>query len=163
MSEQKIILFGAGQIGKKAMFYFGPDKIHCFADNNEKLAGSTIENIPVISFETLKEIYPDYQIVISMDIPKSTAVVAQVEEAGICQYTHFMQILSSDPDWLAAVSKTKRIVTAGAAEATNEMVKKGSGGGRNFLTQSMTNAIEPAGAMVTTTNITSKANITFRG
>ena len=163
MSEQKIILFGAGQIGKKAMFYFGPDKIHCFADNNEKLAGSIIENIPVISFETLKEIYPDYQIVISMDIPKSTAVVAQVEEAGICQYTHFMQILSSDPDWLAAVSKTKRIVTAGAAEATNEMVKKGSGGGWNFLTQSMTNAIEPAGAMVTTTNITSKANITFRG
>ena len=98
--EKKIILFGAGQIGRKALSYFGRKRVHCFVDNNEKLAGSMIEDIPVVSFEALKEIYPDYQIVISMDVVKAVVVAAQLEEAGIRQYTLFMRILPTGQDWL---------------------------------------------------------------
>lgn len=103
--EKKIILFGAGQIGRKALSYFGRERIHCFVDNNERLSGSMIEDVPVVSFEALKEIYPDYQIVISMDVVKSVVVAAQLEEAGIRHYMLFMRMLSSDQEWMPTASK----------------------------------------------------------
>lgn len=34
MDKRKIILFGAGDFGKKALEYFGPEQVHCFVDNN---------------------------------------------------------------------------------------------------------------------------------
>lgn len=91
--DKKIILFGAGQIGRKALRYFGRSRVYCFADNNEKLAGQKIYDIPVISFLQLKEVYKDYRIVISADIEKTLSIAAQFEVAGIKQYDFFLKIL----------------------------------------------------------------------
>ena len=93
--DKKIILFGAGQIGKMALRYFGQDEVHCFVDNNEKLVGKKIHNVPVISFLRLKEIYKDYQIVISVDANNAFSLAAQLEEAGIMQYEMFLKKLQT--------------------------------------------------------------------
>jgi len=108
----KIILFGAGQIGKKALSYFGKEKVYCFVDNNPKLAGGRIEGVPVISFERLKEIYQEYRLVISMDVVKSLVVGVQLEEAGIRKYTLFLKILEGDNEWQAAAVASKINVDA---------------------------------------------------
>ena len=41
--HKKIILFGAGEIGRRALKHFGSGKVAYFADNNEKKAGTYIE------------------------------------------------------------------------------------------------------------------------
>jgi len=105
MGEKKVILFGAGQIGKKALSYFGKEKVYCFVDNAPKLAGSRIEGVPVISFEQLKEIYQGYRLMISMDVVKSLVVAVQLEEAGIAEYELFLKILERD-------KKTQPLVSA---------------------------------------------------
>ena len=48
--EKKIILFGAGEFGRKALEYFGEDKVAFYADNNEELTGTVINGKKVISF-----------------------------------------------------------------------------------------------------------------
>ena len=37
---KKVILFGAGQYGRKALEYFGQEQVYCFVDNNIDLVGS---------------------------------------------------------------------------------------------------------------------------
>ena len=95
MKEKRgIILFGAGQIGKNALRYFGPEKVSYFADNREALAGTSVDGVPVISFARLKEIHGEYQIVLSMDVGAALVVSAQLEDAGISGYDTFFRILN---------------------------------------------------------------------
>lgn len=91
--EKKIILFGAGRIGRAALRYFGRSRILCFVDNNARLAGEKIYGVPVISFLRLKETYSNYQVVISTDVEPALAIAAQLEDSGIRQYAIFLQIL----------------------------------------------------------------------
>ena len=95
-AEKNFVLFGAGQIGKRALSYFGREKVRCFADNSAEIAGTWIDGVPVITFEQLKKIYRDVQIVISMDVAKSVVVATQLEEAGILDYKIYLKILESD-------------------------------------------------------------------
>jgi len=107
MDGRKVILFGAGQLGRKALAYFGVENVHCFADNNAKLAGGEIEHVPVISFEQLKAIYREYHLVLSMDISNSMVASVQLEEAGIREYTLFLKILERDSGGQAAASSSE--------------------------------------------------------
>lgn len=92
MDKRKIILFGAGDFGKKALEYFGPEQVHCFVDNNTQLAGTTIEGIPVVSFERLREIYQDYHIVVSVNARIAAVLTKQLESAGIQDYDLFVEM-----------------------------------------------------------------------
>ena len=92
MDKRKIILFGAGDFGKKALEYFGPEQVHCFVDNNAQLAGTTIEGIPVVSFEQLREIYQDYHIVVSVNARIAAVLAKQLESAGIQDYDLFVEM-----------------------------------------------------------------------
>ncbi len=51
---EKIILFGAGNIGKEALLYFGEENIFCFCDNNSELWGKEVLGKRVIAPEKLK-------------------------------------------------------------------------------------------------------------
>ena len=95
-NAKKVILFGAGQIGGEALRYFGENRVSCFVDNNEKLAGQKIQNIPVISFQQLQEIDKDYRIVISVSAEKVFPIAEQLEAAGIRQYEIFLKILQGE-------------------------------------------------------------------
>ncbi len=60
MMEKQIVIFGAGKLGKTAFHYYREQgKILCFIDNNAKVRGNTIENIPVYSPEILFSYHPD--------------------------------------------------------------------------------------------------------
>lgn len=88
--NKKVILFGAGAFGKKALAYFGEDRVVYYADNNAEMAGSLISGKEVISFEELKEKKDEYQIVISVDARKIPILAAQLEENGITEYVTYL-------------------------------------------------------------------------
>ncbi len=90
--DRKIILFGAGVYGKKALEYFGRDRIAYFADNNADITGTEVEGVEVISFGRLREIYRDYQIVISVSARTTPILAKQLEEAGISDYVLYVEL-----------------------------------------------------------------------
>ncbi len=89
--NKKIILFGAGAFGKKALEYFGEDRVAYFADNNTVLAGSFVDGKEVVSFTQLKKMANDYQVVISVDARKIPTLAAQLEENGITGYVTYLE------------------------------------------------------------------------
>ncbi len=91
-SSKQIILFGAGVYGRKALEYFGKERVHCFVDNNGALTGTLIDGVPVISFERLKAIYKDFQIVISTGSRIAAVLAKQLEDAGIQDFFLFMDM-----------------------------------------------------------------------
>lgn len=93
---RRIILFGAGTYGKRALDYFGRENIACFADNDKTKEGRRILDIPVISFQQLREIHGNYEVVISAIAEASFQIAAQLEEAGIHNYQFFLKILEGE-------------------------------------------------------------------
>ncbi len=102
----KYILFGAGDIGKKALRCFGPERVDFFVDNSAAKIGTMIEGIPVISFDELKKIHMGFQIVIAVDPKKYFVLAAQLDDAGIRNYVPFLN-LEGSADELPPVSVTK--------------------------------------------------------
>ncbi len=90
--KKPIILFGAGQIGKKALDFYGTDRVRFFVDNFK--AGLYYYGIPILSMEDLRQIHNDYEIVITT-LPKfQNEIKEQMDTAGIHGATVFD---SSDP------------------------------------------------------------------
>lgn len=54
----KIIIWGSGEFGKCIYNLMGRTRqdVIAFVDSNDKLIGSTIEKVPVISFEKIERI-----------------------------------------------------------------------------------------------------------
>lgn len=90
---KKIILFGAGDFGRKALEHFGRDRVYCFIDNNKANVGKTVEGVPVMSFEHLVQVARDYQIVISVAAKTAVILANQLEEAGVHEYSLFIEMV----------------------------------------------------------------------
>ena len=88
-SRKPLILFGAGEHGRRALRYFGRKRVYCFADNNPRLTGTLLENIPVLSFGQMKEIYTDYEIVLTIGSRFLPEIITQMEDSGITDYSWF--------------------------------------------------------------------------
>ncbi len=50
----RIVLFGAGEVGKRAIRYFGIKRIAAVIDNNPMLQGTSEMSVPIISFDEYK-------------------------------------------------------------------------------------------------------------
>lgn len=115
-TDKQIILFGAGEYGKKALAFIGDDKVAYFADNNADAVGKKAEGKEIISFARLQQIHKDYQIVISVDARKASAIANQLEEAGIKEYTTYLEMANhlkkpsenSGVSWLEACRKAAK-------------------------------------------------------
>lgn len=83
----KLILFGAGYWGNRALSYFGEDNVYCFCDNMVK-AEEQKESAgkKVISFQTLLKIWRDYIVVVSVGSDYMAEICTQLDEAGIEDY-----------------------------------------------------------------------------
>lgn len=92
--NKKIILFGAGAFGKKALDYFGEERVTYYLDNNEAMAGSFVNGKEVISFSHFMGIKDEYQIVISVDARKVPTLAAQLEEKGITEYVAYLELVN---------------------------------------------------------------------
>lgn len=84
MEDKKIILFGASEFGKKALIYFNKEKVAFFCDNDINKIGEKINNIEIIGFNKLLEIYKNYKIIISSMYEKE--ISEQLEKNNIKNY-----------------------------------------------------------------------------
>lgn len=78
-SIKKIILFGAGLNGKKALEKYGKEKVAYFCDNNINLINTYIDGVLVISYRKLVSLlktYPD----------KYSVIVTPVNNWTICRH-----------------------------------------------------------------------------
>lgn len=82
----KKILFGAGLYGKLALQKYGKD-VSYFVDNNNKLQGQFIDGIEVITIEKLKEIYNDFEIIITTKYKDEVASL--LKKNGIYKYKFY--------------------------------------------------------------------------
>lgn len=84
MNNKKIILFGASELGKKALTYFGKEKVAFFCDNDVKKIGLQINEIKVIDFSKLLEVHKNYQIIITSMYERE--ISEQLEKHNINNY-----------------------------------------------------------------------------
>ena len=84
-NERKIILFGAGKKGKEALKRYGKEKVAYFCDNDINKNGMKIDEVEVVDFKKLIEIYSNtYVIIITLAFP--CFVIGQLESVGITDY-----------------------------------------------------------------------------
>lgn len=93
---KKLILFGAGELGKKALSYFGKERVYSFVDNDKRRTGTSLDGIPIIAFEQLVKICDFYQLVLCIGSQFLPEVVMQVEDAGIAGYALFLELWLKD-------------------------------------------------------------------
>ena len=112
-TDKNIILFGAGEIGRQALAYYGHARVLCFVDNDERKAGTYIDETPIISFSQLKEWYKSQPIILSMDVGNSLVVSAQLEEAGIHNFKLFLDAAQlEEPVMIPTVQNAEALQTA---------------------------------------------------
>lgn len=93
--SKKVILFGAGEIGNKAIDFYGKDNISYICDNNMKLHGTTIRDIEVISFEKLLEVHKDSRIIVSVLNVDAIKQITGMLEVNNIPYAFFMDDMDS--------------------------------------------------------------------
>ncbi len=76
----KFILFGAGDIGARALHVIGEKHVECFVDN--KKYGTTFQGKKVISFDEMVNEYEDPSVVITAS-RFALELGRQLENAGI--------------------------------------------------------------------------------
>lgn len=96
--EKKYILFGCGDIGKEAIYYFGSANVAYFADNYAGMTGREVCGKKVLSFAELKEIYQDYTLVITTKEAFAREISKQFEENGIYDYWKFEEYERGKPE-----------------------------------------------------------------
>lgn len=94
VGDKKIILFGAGNLGRRALNFFGPDRVHCFVDNNK--TGQLAWGKRVISFDELLLIHHDYEVLLSVRAGVSKILEEQCNKGGIPCKMHADMISHED-------------------------------------------------------------------
>lgn len=92
--SKKVILFGSGDYGYKGLHYLGEENVFCYVDNNSTLWGKEKYGKKIINFEELREIYQDYQIILSVDSKVSGILAKQLEDAGIYQFVTYLEMIN---------------------------------------------------------------------
>ena len=85
--KEKIILIGAGKIGKAAVEYFGKYRIAFFADNDASKIGKQFCKIATLPVKDLKEYENDYDLVICSNC--DTELADQLRNMEILQFYNF--------------------------------------------------------------------------
>lgn len=113
--SKKVVLFGAGVFGTKALNYLGEEKVYCYVDNNPDLKGKIVNGKIVKSFDEMQELAKIYQIVIAVDAHKASILAEQLEKAGIKEYITYLEMvnnykkpeLSGQVDWKNTTERAK--------------------------------------------------------
>lgn len=65
IEEGKMIIFGSGDYGKRALDFLGGENVSCFCDNDPSKIGTRRYGKKIISFEELKEKFSNSIIMIA--------------------------------------------------------------------------------------------------
>lgn len=85
--EKKIIIFGAGDYGRRAFEFFGTEKVAYFVDNNPEKSGKEYCGKEILSFNDYLHIYDNYRTVIA--VKSYEAIALQLREAGVKDYQYY--------------------------------------------------------------------------
>lgn len=113
--SKKVVLFGAGVFGTKALDYIGEEDVYCYVDNNPDLKGKIVNGKVVKSFDEMKELAKTYEIVIAVDAYKASILAEQLNKAGITEYVTYLEMvnnykkpkLSDQVDWVKTTERAK--------------------------------------------------------
>ncbi|WP_018305805.1 adenylyltransferase/cytidyltransferase family protein [Desulfitobacterium hafniense] len=86
-SNEKIIIFGAGSKGRKALHFYGDERVAYFVDNDTAKVGSIVDGHLVISFDDLLKLMAEYKIMISAT--KHEDIAKQLLRYGIHNFEVF--------------------------------------------------------------------------
>lgn len=92
----EVVLFGAGEIGKKVAFhcYMKKRKVNCFIDNDVSKQGKMVMGILVIDLDTyLKMNYGDFDLILCLNESNLKQVYRQLERKG---YTSSFQVADGE-------------------------------------------------------------------
>ena len=108
LTDKRIIIFGAGILGKQALGYFGSRNVECFVDNNK--AGEFYCGKNIIPIEKLCLIQEEFDLVVAVARRLLPEIEKQLISAGISDFCYYYDLLSiddfeSDP-MLAALKNT---------------------------------------------------------
>lgn len=84
----KRVIYGAGEIGKKAYEFYGEDQVVCFVDQYKCKSGELFCNKPVISLDKYVAEYLGYQLVVASRNCRDEMVKA-LEEKGVTSFSVF--------------------------------------------------------------------------
>jgi radical SAM protein with 4Fe4S-binding SPASM domain len=85
---KRLILFGAGENGKKALEFWGAERVECYVDNNLQKVGQSYCGKKIISFEELCSIWKNYEIMVTANCYGEIA--EQLKTAGVSRFSKFM-------------------------------------------------------------------------
>ncbi len=83
--DRPIIIYGAGDYGKKAYERYG-DKVVFFADRNEKIVGKKINGIEILSVDRLSKLQNEYAIMIAVYSANIYSCIVTLEKYGVKNY-----------------------------------------------------------------------------
>lgn len=96
--ENRIIVFGSGQVGRDALMFLGSENVVCFCDNSPARAGTEKYGKQIIPFEKLKKEYTDCIVMIAAAGTAAHEIAEQCEENGISDYLVYRQMREAFPE-----------------------------------------------------------------
>lgn len=87
MEEKKYILYGAGYVGMQALKYIGTKSVEFFVDSKSK--DTSIDGVPIIGPEGLKNIYKEQIVIICSKNPSSISEISIFLENNCIPYSVF--------------------------------------------------------------------------
>lgn len=79
--NKQIVLFGAGDFGKKACYYFGFVNVYCFVDNSQEKLGTSYLGKPVVSLAKYLKELREFELVLA--VRNFETIARQLADAGI--------------------------------------------------------------------------------
>lgn len=88
MENSKIVLFGSGDYGKRAIWEYGREHIACIIDNDNAKWGTLLEGIPIINLAEYKKKYRDIPICISSTY--APEIIGQLNTENVSNYQIYL-------------------------------------------------------------------------
>ena len=92
---KKIILFGSGAFGLKALEYFGKENIYAFCDNGCKQRGYKY-GVPYIPFQEFLAVHHQYIVIISTNVNNSHEIADQLLNYDIDDFLVFDETMADE-------------------------------------------------------------------
>ena len=124
--EKKIIIFGAGDYGRQAYEYYGPERVAYFTDNNENKWFSDYCGKNILSIEEYFSIQKDFQTIIA--VRSYSAIARQLEDAGILDYeyysTEYRQTVKRIEEQKKSIIDSSNLIFFGIDKSSEVLVRR---------------------------------------
>lgn len=90
--HHKIAIFGAGDYGRRALEFFGRERIKCFIDSDQSKIGTKINGVRVFSLNQFVDEGEICSVVIAVSSKYLSSIEGELHSVGITNYEVFLKI-----------------------------------------------------------------------